>query len=202
MWKSLWREALLTLALASVCVGFSQQQATLSGRIESLGELPQTARVGVHVIDAEGVTLAEVASVRPVASTFSLTTTTPSSTLLQPFSAGAVLLPGLQNEYQVTPDGAQFARAVTKVYDDTNTNSNFDNPENDPVYLGVASVENPVGFFVLLYVDQPVTLNGRGQTLDMAAGWNVFTVRFPEEGRASYDATASIQDILLDIFTQ
>jgi hypothetical protein len=174
----------------------------LSGRIESLGELPQTARVGVHVIDAEGVTLAEVASVRPVASTFSLTTTTPSSTLLQPFSAGAVLLPGLQNEYQVSPQGAQFTRAIAKVYDDTNANSTFDNPESDPVYLGVASVENPVGFFVLLYVDQPVTLSGRGQTVNMATGWNVFTVRFPEEGRANYNATASAQDILLDIFTQ
>lgn len=202
MWKSLWRSTLLSVVLAMVSLGFSQQQATLSVRIESLGDLPQTARVGVHVIDAEGVTLAEIASVRPVAGTFSLTTTTPSTTLLQPFSAGAVLLPGLQNEYQVTPENAQFARAIAKVYDDTNANSTFDNPESDPVYLGVASVENPVGFFVLLYVDQPVTLSGRGQTINMTAGWNVFTVRFPEEGRANYNATASAQDILLDIFTQ
>lgn len=202
MWKSMWRSVMLSVVLAGMCIGFSQQQATLSGRIESLGDLPETARVGVHVIDAEGVTLAEISSVRPVAGTFSLTTTTPSSTLLQPFSAGAVLLPGLQNEYQVTPENAQFARAIAKVYDDTNGNSTFDNPESDPVYLGVASVENPVGFFVLLYVDQAVTLSGRGQTIDMMAGWNVFTVRFPEEGTANYGASSSVQDILLDIFTR
>ncbi|MEM6428986.1 MAG: hypothetical protein AAF708_07075 [Deinococcota bacterium] len=200
-WRSL-RALSLLLVLSLGVAAFAQQQATLGGRIEALGDLPETARVGIHIIDGEGSTLAEIASVRPVAGTFSLSTTVPQASEMQAFSTGQVLLPGLQNEYQVTPADVQFVRAIAKVYDDSNNNGRFDNPELDPVYLGVASVEDPVGFFVMLYVDQAATLTGRGQTLEMAAGWNVFTVRFPEEGTALYGMDAGARDALLDIFTQ
>ena len=175
------------------------QEATVGGLLQSDQPLPEGARVGVHVVDMDGDTLEEVSSAAPVAGTFSVTTAPPSPNLLQPFRNGAIPLPGLQNEYRVSPEGVNYARALTKVYVDNSGNGAFDNLTQDTGLLGLASVDNPVGFFVLLYVDQPATLSGRGNEVALAAGWNVFTARFPEGGDPLYGASQSIDDAVLDI---
>ena len=64
--------------------------------------------------------------------------------------------------------------------------------------IGIPRLENPPGFFTLLYVDQAATLTGSGVELALSAGWNVFTVRFPEE-RAVYAVGTSVEDIVLDV---
>ncbi|HEX7021913.1 MAG TPA: hypothetical protein VF171_03580, partial [Trueperaceae bacterium] len=118
---------------------------------------------------------------------------------LRPFRGGAAPLPGLQTEYSVAPSSVRFARALTPVYLDNNGNGAFDRLQDTP-YLGVPSLENPVGFFTLIYVDQDATLSGRGTQLQFRKGWNVFTVRFPQGGEPRYQATASVEDVVLDVF--
>lgn len=178
----------------------AQQQATVSGLIQTEEELPAGARVGVHVVNRDGVTLAEVSSAPVVGGTFSVTTAAPPEDVLQPFRSGAVTLPGLQNEYRVTPEGVNFARALTKVYVDNNDSGGFDGLGNDTGYLGIASVESPTGFFVLLYVDKDATLAGRGAELELKQGWNIFTVRFPGEEETVYEISSELNDALLDVF--
>ncbi len=175
------------------------QEATVGGLLQSEQPLPEGTRVGVHVVDMDGVTLEEVSSAAPVAGTFSVTTAPPSSELLQPLRGGAIPLPGLQNEYRVSPEGVSYARALTKVYVDNNGNEAYDNLSQDTGFLGVARVEDPVGFFVLLYVDEPATLSGRGNEVQLEAGWNVFTARFPEGGDPLYGASESVDDAVLDV---
>ena len=177
----------------------TSQEATVSGLLGSEQPLPEGMRVGVHVVDMDGVTLEEVSSAAPVAGTFSVTTAPPSEDLLQPFRGGAVPLPGLQNEYRVSPEGVSYARALTKVYVDNSGNAAFDNLSQDTGLLGVARLEEPVGFFVLLYVDAPATLSGRGNEVRLAEGWNVFTARFPEDADPLYEANESIDDAVLDV---
>ncbi len=192
---------LLTILLFLFAISaWAQQSATISGLIKSEEALPEGMRVGVHVVNLDGVTLAELASAAPVAGTFSVTTAEPAADVLQPFRSGAVPLPGLQNEYRISPEGVNYARALTKVYVDNNGNEGFDGLETDTGYLGVATVEDPLGFFVLLYVDKDATLSGSGTDLNLTAGWNIFTVRFPEDADPLYNIQAVVEDAVLDVF--
>lgn len=192
---------LLTVLLLILIVytpsALAQQAATVGGVVKAEALLPDTARVGIHVIDLDGRTLLEVASSSLVAGTFSVTTTPLTADWLQPFRGGAIPLPGLQTEYRVSPEGVSFARAVTKVYEDNDGSESF-TPE-DPGYLGVASLEGG-GFFVLLFVDRDATLSGRGTDLALRAGWNIFTVQVNEQGGLSYGALDSINNAVLDVF--
>lgn len=177
---------------------FAQRNVSIAGVIESEEALLDNTRVGVHVINSSGGTISEVASVAPVAGTFSVTTQFLEPGALQPFQSGIVPLPGLQSDYTVSPAGVNFARAVTKVYVDSNNSGGFD--ASDEGYLGVVRTNNPAGFFVLLYVDQNANLRGGGVDLSLQTGWNVFTVRFPESGNAVYAIEANLTDVVLDVF--
>ena len=191
------KRLLLTAALALLAVSSAQQGAPLSGIVQSEDELAAQTRVAIHVVDADNVWGLEVASVVPVGSTFRITPEAVPASELVAFRSGAVILPGLQNEYRVTPEGVNVAVARFNMYVDENGNGVFDRVQ-DKWYIGIPRLENPPGFFTLLYVDQAATLTGSGVELQLGAGWNVFTVRFPGE-RAVYAIGASVDDIVLDV---
>lgn len=195
--KRMFAVCMLAL-LATATLATAQQSATLSGIIESEDPLLDRSRVAIHVVDADNVWGREVASVAPVAGTFSITAEPLAEGELTPFRSGAVVLPGLQNEYRVEPAEANYARGRVNVYVDMNGNELFDRIA-DAFYVGIGTLEEPIGYFSLLYVDRPVSLIGTGARVELAHGWNVFTVRFPEAGTA-YDAKRTVDDLVLDIF--
>ena len=189
------------LIISCLGVAFAQQSASVAGTVQTEGELPENARVGVHVVNLEGVWGDEIATATPDAGSFSVDITEEvAPDALAPFDGSVVPLPGLQSEYNVSPSGVNFTRAQTDVYIDNNGNDTFDR-ETDTPYLGVINLEEPSGFFVVLYVDQDATLSAQGQSLELAQGWNLFTVRFSPEGEASYEVTPAVEDAVLDVFS-
>lgn len=191
------RRLLLTAVLALVAVASSQNGAPLSGIVQSEEALATNTRVAIHVVDADNVWGLEVASVEPVGGTFEVSPESVPASEMVPFGSGTVILPGLQNEYRVTPEGVNVAVGRFNMYVDENTNGVFDRVQ-DKWYIGVPRLEEPLGFFTLLYVDQAATLSGAGVELQLQPGWNVFTVRFPDD-RAVYDVVNSVEDIVLDV---
>lgn len=192
---------LLVLVLASTA--FAQQTAELSGIVKSQQPLPNGTRVAILVVNNNNVWGLEVASVTPVGGTFRIATKSIPDNQLRPFLGGAVLLPGLQNEYTVkAADGSDqtvnFAVGRINMYVDKNGNGVFDKV-TDPWFIGVPSLEKPVGFFSLLYVDRDAVLAGGGAQLQLKKGWNVFTVRFPGD-KPVYAVQQSVSDIVLDVF--
>lgn len=188
---------LFILTLASMA--FAQQSASMSGIVKSEQDLPEGTRVAIHVVDNDNVWGLEVSSVVPVGGTFTINADPIPDDQLRDFRSGAVLLPGLQNEYRVTPeDGVRFAQGRINMYVDKNDNQVFDRV-TDPWFIGVPSLEDPVGFFALLYVDRDATLAGGGADLDLKKGWNVFTVRFPSD-KPVYAVQPAVDDIVLDVF--
>lgn len=199
MKRRLWTIGMVLALLATgLQAAFAQRSATVAGIIESETELPEGTRVAVHVVDRDGVWGTEVASVVPVANTFSLEAAPIPAGELNPFRSGAVLLPGLQNEYRVSPEDVNYAQGRVNMYVDGDGNGVFDRV-NDAFFIGVPSLESPVGFFSLIYVDRAATLTGAGQTLELAQGWNVFTVRFPGE-QPQYAVAPLVEDVKLDVF--
>jgi hypothetical protein len=198
------RRLVFSLVLVLASAAFAQQSAELSGIVKSEQTLPDGTRVAIHVVDNNNVWGLEVASVAPVGGTFKLTAKPIPQDQLRPFRSGAVLLPGLQNEYTVKPADAggggevNFAVGRINMYVDKNGNGVFDRV-TDPWFIGVPSLEKPVGFFSLIYVDRAAVLTGGGTTLDLKKGWNVFTVRFPGD-KPVYAVQASVTDIALDVF--
>ena len=193
----------LQIILLISCLGFvfAQQSATVSGTVQTDGELPENARVGVHVINLEGVWGDEVATTSPNAGNFSLEIGQEvAADALTPFSGGVVPLPGLQSDYSVSPDNVNFTRAQTNVYLDENGSGTFERNTDIP-YLGVVNLAEPSGFFVVLYVDRDATLSAQGQDLSLTQGWNVFTVRFSQQGEASYEVEPVVNDAVLDVFS-
>lgn len=186
---------LMMLATAA----FAQQSATLSGIIKSEQDLPEGTRVAIHVVDNDNVWGLEVSSVVPTANGFKIVAGAIPAAQLREFRSGAALLPGLQNEYSVTPkDEVNFALGRINMYVDKNGSEVFDRV-TDPWFIGVPSLENPVGFFALIYVDRDATLSGGGADLDLKQGWNVFTVRFPSD-KPVYAVQPAVSDIVLDVF--
>ena len=178
----------------------AQQEASLSGIIELVqGEATEGTRVAIHIIDRDSVWQREVASVVPTAGTFTISTQPVNPDELAPFRSGAVLFPGLQNEYTVSPEGVNFAQARVNMYVDANQNGVFDR-SSDATYIGIASLEEPVGFFALIYVDKEATISGKGATLNLSMGWNVFTVLFPEGGEPTYQVQPVIGNLLMSVF--
>ncbi|MCZ7600058.1 MAG: hypothetical protein M5U09_23165 [Gammaproteobacteria bacterium] len=133
----------------------------------------------------------------PVGGTFRIAPGDVPADQLRPFRSGSVVLPGLQNEYRVTPEGVNVAVARFNMYVDQNGNEVFDRVQ-DRWYIGVPRLENPIGFFTLLYLDRDATLAGSGVQLDLRAGWNVFTVALPQD-TASCAVVTTIDDIVLDV---
>ncbi len=198
------RRLVFSLVLVLASAAFAQQSAELSGIVKSEQTLPDGTRVAIHVVDNNNVWGLEVASVAPVGGTFKLIAKPIPQDQLRPFLSGSVLLPGLQNEYTVTPvdtnagDQVNFAVGRINMYVDKNGNGVFDRV-TDPWFIGVPSLEKPVGFFSLLYVDRAAVLTGGGTTLQLKPGWNVFTVRFPGD-KPVYAVQPSVTDIALDVF--
>lgn len=191
------RRLLLTAVLVLAAVASAQQGAAMSGIVQSEEPLAEGTRVAIHVVDSDNVWGLEVASVVPVGGTFRIVPGDVPADQLRPFRSGSVVLPGLQNEYRVTPEGANVAVARFNMYVDQNGNEVFDRVQ-DRWYIGVPRLENPIGFFTLLYLDRDATLAGSGVQLDLRAGWNVFTVRFPQD-TAAYAVVTTIDDIVLDV---
>lgn len=200
------KHLLIIIALIG-SLALAQQEATLSGIIKTDGEVPEGTRVAVHVVDRDGVWQREVVNVVPVAGTFSITTKPLEPQELSVMRSGSILLPGLQNEYTISPaEGVNYALARVNMYVDANNNQVFDRT-TDAFFIGVPSLENPIGFFTLIYVDAAVTLSGRGAELALQPGWNIFTVRFPESSQANasppspdYAVQPLVEDIVMDVF--
>ncbi|HRN17693.1 MAG: hypothetical protein WC972_04280 [Trueperaceae bacterium] len=194
------KRLLLTALLALVALASAQTGAVMSGIVKSDGPLAEGTRVAIHVVDVDNVWGLEVASVEPVGGTFRVTPGPLPEDQLKPFRSGSVILPGLQNEYRVSPDDVNVAVGRFNMYVDQNGNHVFDRVV-DRFYIGIASLESPVGFFTLLYVDKAATIAGSGSELSLQPGWNVFTVRFPDE-EATYAVQSSVDDIVLDVVLQ
>lgn len=191
---------LLLLLLLVGGLALAQQEASLGGIIELIeGELPEGTRVAIHIIDRDNVWQREIASSLPTAGTFTVVTQPVAPEELLPFRSGAVLLPGLQNEYTVSPEGVNFAQARANMYVDANQNGVFDRT-SDATYMGIASLENPTGFFAIIYVDKDATLTGKGATLELKAGWNVLTFLFPEGADPIYQVQPAVNNILMNVF--
>ncbi|HET9028212.1 MAG TPA: hypothetical protein VFN07_11850 [Trueperaceae bacterium] len=194
------KRLVLTALLALVMVASAQSGAVMSGIVQSEGPLAEGTRVAIHVVDNDNVWGLEVASVAPVGGTFRVTPGPIPADQLRPFRSGSVILPGLQNEYRVGPEDVNVAVARFNMYVDQNGNGLFDRVV-DRFYIGIASLEAPVGFFTLLYVDKAATITGGGSELKLNPGWNVFTVRFPDE-QATYAVVPAVDDIVLDVVLQ
>ncbi len=185
-----------TLLLGSVA---AQRSATLSGVIDAADPLPDATRVGVQVVDADGAWTREIGTAVPVAGSFQVELGEVPDEALRPFRSGSVLLPGLQNEYRVEPEGVRFAQGVMAMYLDSDGSGSWTRaPERDPHFLALSQLERPIGFFTLLYVDAPVVLTATAAELRLEAGWNVFTVRFPDSG-PDYAVHAEVDDVALEV---
>ncbi len=184
------------------CLGLSgaalaQQSATVAGVIAAPEALPEGARVGVHAVNQDGVWGREVGTATPQGDTFSVQLSGATDTLA-PFRSEDVVLPGLQNNYSLSP-AVNFTRAQINVYVDQNGNGTFDRSSDTP-YLGLAGTEAPTGFFVPIYVDADTTLEAAGTDLAFKQGWNIFSVSFPEGGDPVYAVSTSLDNARLDVF--
>ncbi len=192
------KRALLILIIYLIWTGASaQQSATVSGAVATPDGLPETARVGAHIVDTWGVWGREIGTATPKNGMFELELTG-STDALTPFRSSDVVLPGLQNNYSLGTE-VNFTRAQIDVYLDENGNSTFDR-ETDTPYLGLAGISEPSGFFVPLYVDADTTLEANGQSYPFKKGWNIFTVRFPEGGDPKYSVSNTLDAARLDVF--
>lgn len=197
--KRLLHTAVLVFALV-LPAAFAQQGAVLSGIIQSDEPLVENTLVALHLVDADNVYGLQVASVVPVGGTFRLVPGEVPASQLRSFRSGSVILPGLQNEYRVEPDDVNVAVARLSLYVDENDNDVFDQLV-DRMYIGITTVDNPVGFYTLLYVDKAATITAAGTELQLQPGWNVFTVRFPED-KPLYSMTQGVEDIVMDMILQ
>lgn len=185
-----------------ICLGLlggalAQQSATVAGTIEALEGLPENARIGVHIVDENGVWGREIGTTVPEDGRFSVELSGEAAPLT-PLRSDDVVLPGLQNNYSLEPE-VNFTRAQLNVYLDENGNGTFDRNTDTP-YLGLAGTSAPTGFFVPFYVDQDATLEAVGERLAVRAGWNIFTVRFPEDGEPQYSVSDLLESARLDVF--
>lgn len=180
---------------------FAQQNISLSGVVQSDGEMLANTRLGLHLIDDLNRRFIELSNIPPVGGTFNLSTNTLDASLLQPLRNGGTVFPGIYNEFSVAPEGVNYARAVTNVYADNNSNGVFDDPNTDALYLGIASVDNPKGFFVLIYVDRDAQIIAQATTLSLRSGWNIITLRSGSDGQLNvYGVQPSLSDVVLDVF--
>lgn len=193
------RRLLILFTACLVGLASAQQSATLAGVIQSDDSLPEGTRVALQVVDADDAWVHEAATTAPLGGSFSLEVDGIPEDLLRPFRSGVILLPGLQNEYRVEPEGVRFAKGTLSMYLDEDENGSFSRePERDPFFLALAQLDDPIGFFTVIYVDAEATMSGRGGTFELEPGWNVFTVRFPETG-AEFEVTGDVEDVALEV---
>src|SRR5690554_3866059 len=190
--------ALFTAGLLSMAA--AQTDISLGGIIQSQDPLPENTRVAVFQVDADGVWGRELVTVEPIANTFTFTLDSHDLDGLLPFRSGAILLPGLQNEYRIEPEDTNFVLGRVNMYVDANDNGMFDR-QSDAVFLGLLSLEEPIGFYNIIYVDQQATLTASGVDLVLTPGWNIFTVRFTGDSEPPvYSIVTNVDDAVLDVF--
>lgn len=195
----MYRILLTLLTLAVVAFGFAQRSIVLAGVVDGDDPLTEGTRVGVQVLNADGAWSLEVGSVVPIAGSFRLELDDVPDEHMRDFRSGTVLLPGLQNEYRVEPEGVRFVQGALAMYVDSDADEIWTRqPEREPYYLALAQLEAPIGFFSLLYVDQTTTLIGPGTELQLEPGWNAYTVRFPETG-PEYRVTSALEDVVIEV---
>jgi hypothetical protein len=194
------RRTLLILLLALIAsFSIAQRSVVIAGVIDSEDPLPEGTRLGVQLLDAEDAWSYEVASVAPIAGSFRLELAGAPEERLRAFRSGAVLLPGLQNEYRVEPDDVRYAQGALAMYLDRDGDEVWTRePERDPYFLALAQLEEPIGFFSLIYVDRPAVMAGGGVELRLERGWNLYAVRFPETGPA-YAVVQELSDVALEV---
>ena len=193
------KKTILTIMILAFGLAFAQQQVTLAGVVKTIDDIPENTKVAIITIDQENAWQREIATTTVVAGTFSVSTSDLEPAELSTFANGSsALLPGLQNEYTMSPADIEFARATLNVYVDTNGNNAFDG--TDKPFIGIASLDDPVGFYSLIYVNKDAQITGKGQVLNLKAGWNIFTIRFPDESEAQYAIETQVNDVLLDVF--
>jgi hypothetical protein len=183
-------------------VALAQSSAALSGIIESDAQLPDNTRVAVFQVDSRGVWGRELATAAPIAGTFSLTVSPDDigSEGLLPFQAGSVRLPGLLSEYRVAPSNVNYTIGRVNVYLDDNQSGSFER-EGDGFLVGISSLENPQGYYNLIYVDRDVSMITNDMTLELKQGWNIYTFRLATETTpARYAILNSVDDVLLNQF--
>ena len=203
VWRTIMtiKKTIFTIIILAFGLAFAQQQVTLAGVVKTVDEIPENTKVAVFTVNSDNAWQREIATTAVVAGTFSITTSNLEPSELTAFANGSsALLPGLQNEYTISPANIAFARAIVNVYVDSNGNNAFDNIDIDKPFIGIASLDNPVGFYSLLYVNQDAQITGKGQVLDLKAGWNIFTIRFPTESEGQYAIETELNDALLDVF--
>lgn len=185
----------LLLLIGSFAV--AQSNITVSGIVQSEGDILPHTRVAIHLVDVDNVWLSEVAGQTPLSGAFRLQPTDPPASDLRPFRSGSVVLPGLQNEYLVSPSDVKVGVGRFQVYVDQNENGQFDRLY-DRWYIGIPFLEEPVGWFNLIYVDKEATITAAGVELKLKPGWNVYTVRFPTE-QPEFAVVEVVDDIVLDV---
>lgn len=192
--------SLLMILSLGLNLGFAQQSMNLVGTTTTAQPLDANARLGIHLIDNAGARWVEVANTSIIGGTFSISAGPVDASLLDPFLNGISPFPGIINEYTVAPQGVNYIRAITNVYNDGNGNGAFDDPTTDLPYYGIASVAAPKGFFGLIYVDQDAQIIHQDVTLQLRTGWNIFTMRFDEAENVTYSIQSSLSDALLELF--
>lgn len=198
------RFTILALLLLSTLfsVALAQTSATLSGIIESDEPLPANTRVAVFQVDSRGVWGRELATDTPVANTFSLTVLPDEIDTegLLPFQAGSIRLPGLLSEYRVSPAGANYTIGRVNVYLDDNGSGKFER-DGDGFLVGISSLEDPQGYYNLVYVDRDVSMIAADITLELKQGWNIYTFRLATETTpARFAILTNVDDVLLSQF--
>lgn len=195
----MYRFLLTLFTLAIVAFGFAQRSIAVAGVVDFDDPLAENTRVAVQLLDVDGAWSLETSSVLPIAGSFQLELTDVPDERLRDFRSGSVLLPGLQNEYSVEPEGVRFVQGALSMYVDRDGDEFWTRePEREPYYLALAQLEAPIGFFSLLYVDQVTTLSGPGIELRLEPGWNAYTVRFPETG-PEYRVSTELDDVVIEV---
>lgn len=187
----------IVLLLLIGTVSAQQSTITLGGLVQSESDILPSTRVAIHIVDADNVWLSEVAGTNPLSGAFRLVPEPPPASDMRPFRSGSVVLPGLQNEYLVSPSDVKVAVGRFQVYVDQNENEQFDRLY-DRWYIGIPFLEEPAGWFNLLYVDKEARLSAAGVELVLQPGWNVYTVRFPTE-QPEFAIVHHVDDIVLDV---
>lgn len=198
---TLWKLCGWLLLAGVLGTAAAQQSASIAGVIETAEPFPEGLRVGVHLVDQDGVWGREIGGALPAEDGGFRVALTGSVEGLTPFRSSEVVLPGLQSDFRVMPDDVLYVRAQVNVYLDENGNGTFDRNTDTP-YLGLAGISDPdpVGFFVPFYVDRDATLETAAGALELFEGWNVFTVRFAPGAEPEFAVSDTLERARLDVF--
>jgi hypothetical protein len=131
-------------------------------------------RIGVFLVDRNGIPNRELISVVPTNSAFavSINETTPPAALLGVLSSESLDWPGLLGDVKITGQ-ARAVRAMLRGYSDTDRNGAFNN--NDK--LLETTITRGRGNMILVYAENRFRVQGdRGFDLTLEQGWNLVAI--------------------------